>query len=58
MAADTNGDGAQEIITGAATVGSDGTLQCQTGLGHGDALHVGRRLPSTDDRPTRRAERA
>jgi rhamnogalacturonan endolyase len=41
MAADTNGDGAQEIITGATTVGSDGTLQCQTGLGHGDALHVG-----------------
>jgi rhamnogalacturonan endolyase len=41
MAADTNNDGAQEIITGATTVGSDGTLQCQTGLGHGDALHVG-----------------
>ncbi len=41
MAADTNGDGAQEIITGATTVGSDGSLQCQTGLGHGDALHVG-----------------
>lgn len=41
MAADTDGDGAQEIITGATTVGSDGSLQCQTGLGHGDALHVG-----------------
>jgi hypothetical protein len=41
MAADTNGDGAQEIITGATTIGSDGSLQCQTGLGHGDALHVG-----------------
>ncbi len=40
MAADTNGDGAQEIITGATTIGSDGSLQCQTGLGHGDALHV------------------
>ena len=26
MAADTNGDGAQEIITGATTIGSDGTL--------------------------------
>jgi hypothetical protein len=41
MAADTNGDGAQEIMTGATTVASDGTLQCQTGLGHGDAIHVG-----------------
>ncbi|MEO6603564.1 MAG: rhamnogalacturonan lyase [Polyangiaceae bacterium] len=41
MAADTNGDGAQEIITGATTIGSDGSLQCQTGLGHGDAIHVG-----------------
>jgi rhamnogalacturonan endolyase len=41
MAADTDGDGAQEIITGATTIGSDGSLQCQTGLGHGDALHVG-----------------
>lgn len=41
MAADTDADGAQEIVTGASTVGSDGTLKCQTGLGHGDALHVG-----------------
>ena len=41
MAADTNNDGAQEIITGAATIASDGTLQCTTHLDHGDALHVG-----------------
>ena len=41
MAADTNGDGAQEIITGASTISSDGMLQCQTNLGHGDAIHVG-----------------
>ncbi len=41
MAADTDGDGAQEIITGAATIGSDGSLRCTTGDGHGDALHVG-----------------
>jgi hypothetical protein len=41
MPADTNNDGAQEIITGASTIGSDGTLRCTTGLGHGDALHVG-----------------
>lgn len=40
-AADTDGDGAQEIITGATTVGSDGTLRCTSGQGHGDAMHVG-----------------
>jgi rhamnogalacturonan endolyase len=44
MAADTNGDGAQEIITGSTTIGSDGTLRCATGNGHGDALHVGELL--------------
>jgi rhamnogalacturonan endolyase len=41
MAGDTNNDGAQEIITGATTIASNGTLQCTTGLGHGDAMHVG-----------------
>jgi hypothetical protein len=41
MPADTNNDGAQEIITGATTISSEGTLQCTTGLGHGDAMHVG-----------------
>jgi rhamnogalacturonan endolyase len=41
MAADTDGDGAQEIITGSTTIGSDGSLRCTTGQGHGDALHVG-----------------
>jgi hypothetical protein len=41
MAADADGDGAQEIITGSTTIGSDGTLRCTTGNGHGDALHVG-----------------
>jgi hypothetical protein len=41
MAGDADGDGAQEIITGATTIGSDGSLQCQTELGHGDAIHVG-----------------
>jgi hypothetical protein len=40
MAGDADGDGAQEIITGATTISSDGKLQCQTKLGHGDALHV------------------
>jgi rhamnogalacturonan endolyase len=41
MAADTDGDGAQEILTGATTIGSDGTLRCTTGAGHGDAMHSG-----------------
>lgn len=41
MAADVDGDGAQEIIPGATTINSNGTLRCSTGLGHGDALHVG-----------------
>jgi rhamnogalacturonan endolyase len=40
-AADTNNDGAQEIITGALTIASNGTFQCTTGRGHGDAMHVG-----------------
>lgn len=41
MAIDADGDGAQEVVTGAATISSDGMLQCQTNLGHGDAIHVG-----------------
>jgi hypothetical protein len=41
MAADTDGDGGQEIITGATTVDSGGTLKCLAGTGHGDAMHVG-----------------
>jgi len=41
MAADMDGDLAQEITTGATTIGSDGTLRCTTGRGHGDAMHVG-----------------
>ncbi len=41
MAGDADGDGAQEIITGATTISSDGKLMCTTGLGHGDAIHVG-----------------
>ncbi len=41
MAADMDGDGGQEINTGALTIGSDGTFRCATGRGHGDAQHVG-----------------
>lgn len=38
---DANGDGAMELIPGSATINSDGTFRCSTGIGHGDALHVG-----------------
>jgi hypothetical protein len=41
MAADVDNDGAQEIIPGSSTINSDGTFRCSTGIGHGDALHVG-----------------
>ncbi len=45
MTADMDGDGGQEITTGALTIGSDGTLRCRTGHGHGDAMHVGELIP-------------
>lgn len=41
MPADMDGDGAQEVTTGALTIGSDGSFRCATGRGHGDAQHVG-----------------
>jgi hypothetical protein len=41
MAGDTNNDGAQEILTGATTIASNGTFQCTTGIGHGDTMHAG-----------------
>src|SRR5690606_38162818 len=44
-AADMDGDGAQEINTGALTIGSDGSFRCATGRGHGDAMHVGELIP-------------
>jgi hypothetical protein len=40
MAADVDGDLAQEIITGPLPIGSDGTFKCTDGIGHGDAMHV------------------
>lgn len=46
--ADVDGDGCDEIVYGAATLDHDGTEMYSTGLGHGDALHVGDFLP---DRP-------
>ena len=41
MPADVDGDGKQEIITGAAVIDDNGKLYYTTGQGHGDALHVG-----------------
>jgi hypothetical protein len=41
MAADVDGDGAQELIPGASTINSDGTFRCSTAMGHGDAMDVG-----------------
>jgi hypothetical protein len=45
MAADVDGDGAQEIIPGARTIASDGTFMCDSGMGHGDALDVAQLVP-------------
>ncbi|MER7460739.1 cellulose binding domain-containing protein [Micromonospora sp. NPDC126480] len=39
--ADVDADGRQEIVYGAATIDDDGRLLHSTGLGHGDAMHVG-----------------
>lgn len=39
--ADVDGDGRQEIIFGAMALDDDGTALWSSGLGHGDALHVG-----------------
>ncbi len=46
--ADVDGDGCDEIIYGACAIDNDGTLLYRTGLGHGDAMHVGDLDP---DRP-------
>ena len=46
--ADVDGDGRDEIVYGSATIDDDGTGLYTTGLGHGDALHVGDFDPSRD----------
>lgn len=38
---DVDGDGYDEIVVGAACLDHDGTTLWRTGLGHGDALHLG-----------------
>lgn len=44
--ADVDGDGRDDIVYGAATIGSDGKMLYSTGLCHGDALHVGHLDPA------------
>ncbi|WP_231686983.1 family 16 glycoside hydrolase [Bacillus sp. JCM 19034] len=44
--ADVDGDGKDEIVYGAMVVNNDGTGLYTTGLGHGDALHVGKFNPN------------
>ena len=46
--ADVDGDGRQEILTGANCIDDDGTLLWTTRRGHGDAMHVGKFLPDRD----------
>ena len=38
---DMDGDGFDEVMVGAAALDHDGTLLWRTGLGHGDATHLG-----------------
>lgn len=46
--ADVDGDQLDEVVFGQATIDHDGTLLYSTGLGHGDALHVGDLIPDRD----------
>ncbi|MCD7959312.1 MAG: rhamnogalacturonan lyase [Ruminococcus sp.] len=48
MAADVDGDGKQEIITGATCIDDDRTILWNTNTGHGDAMHLGDFLPDRD----------
>lgn len=47
--ADVDGDGKDEIIYGAMCIDDNGKPLWSTGLGHGDAIHVGRFDPSIPD---------
>ena len=46
--ADVDGDGCDEIIWGAGALNNDGTLLYATGMGHGDAIHVGKMIPDRE----------
>ncbi|MDE5765354.1 MAG: carbohydrate-binding protein [Ruminococcus sp.] len=41
MGADVDGDGKQEIVVGSAVIDDNGELLYTSGLGHGDAVHIG-----------------
>lgn len=45
--ADVDGDGCDEILYGGCVIDHDGTGLYSTGLGHGDAMHVGRFSPDS-----------
>ncbi|MDO4584395.1 MAG: rhamnogalacturonan lyase [Planctomycetia bacterium] len=45
---DLDNDGKDEIVYGSAALDDDGTLLYRTGLGHGDALHLGDFDPDND----------
>ena len=45
---DCNGDGKQDIVYGSAALKNNGDLLYRTGLGHGDALHLGEFDPDHD----------
>lgn len=48
MAADVDGDGKQEIITGSTCIDDNGKILWNTNQGHGDAMHVGDLDPDND----------
>lgn len=45
---DVDDDGKQEIIYGSACLDHDGTCLYRTGMGHGDALHLGDMIPENE----------
>jgi len=47
--ADVDGDGYDEIIQGACAIDHTGKFMYRTGLGHGDALHMGKMDPDNSD---------
>lgn len=46
--ADTDWDGCDEIVYGQCVINEDGTGLFSTGMGHGDAIHVGDFLPERE----------
>ena len=48
MAADVDGDGKQEIITGSTCIDDNGKILWNTNQGHGDAMHIGDLDPTNE----------